>query len=146
MNKPFNFLEQRVKRSIERERALEHHFDAASRSLWPWQESKLLLLVSLVAMLDYISTYAFLELSGNSRVFEAGPLAAWAFHTGGFTRLFWVDVAAVSTLIILASTAQFLYGKFGFRGFGRTAFVFALIPYAVITMAIIFNNIVLTFI
>lgn len=145
MHRIFGLIRYGLRRSIERERAMERHFEAASRSLWPWNESKLIAFVSFLAVLDYISTYAFLELSGNKQLFEVGPLARWAFQTGGFYRLFWVDIAAICTLIFLANSVRFLYAKFGFQGFGRTAFVFVLVPYSVITMAIIFNNVVLTF-
>ena len=64
---------------------------------------------------------------------------------GGFTGLFLVDVVAASALLLLAVTIRFLHSKFGFKGFGRTAFVVMLVPYVVVTMAVVFNNIVLTF-
>lgn len=54
-------------------------------------------------------------------------------------------MVAVSALLLIAFAVRLLYSKFGFNGFGRTAFVLVLIPYVVVTMAVIFNNIVLTF-
>ena len=65
---------------------------------------------------------------------------------GGFTGLFLVDMAAASALLLAAVTIRFFHSKFGFKGFGRTAFVVVLMPYAVVTMAAVFNNIVLTFV
>lgn len=63
-------------------------------------------LVVFLAMLDYVSTsYAFLELSGNKYFSEGGSLANWALKQGGFSRLFWIDVAAASALVLLAVTA-----------------------------------------
>jgi len=134
-----------VRKSIERDRAKERYVEAASRSLWPWRESWLLAMVGLVAVLDYVSTYAVLELSGRTDIYEGGPLASWALQMGGFSRLFWVDMAAAITLLLVAVVIRFLHSKFGFKGFGRTAFVVVLVPYVVVTMAAIFNNVVLTF-
>ena len=124
---------------------MEKHFEAASIRLWPWRESLLVILVVLLATLDYISTYAFLELSGNKYLYESGKLASWALHKGGFTLLFCVDIAAISALILLAISLRFFQFRLGFRGYGRTCFVVLLIPYAVITLAVIFNNVVLVF-
>lgn len=134
-----------VRKSIERDRAREQYVEAASRFLWPWRESWLLAMVGLVAVLDYVSTYAVLELSGKVDIYEAGPLASWALQMGGFSRLFWVDMAAAITLLLVAIIIRGLHFKFGFKGFGRTAFVVVLVPYVVVTMAAIFNNVVLTF-
>ena len=134
-----------IRKSIERDRANDRHVEALSRLLWPWRESRLLLLVIFLFVLDYISTYAVLELSGNRHVYEGGLLASWALRTGGFIRLFWVDIAAASLLLLTAITIRFVCSKFGFSGFGRSAFVVVLVPYVVIAMAVIFNNIVLTF-
>lgn len=145
MHRVFGLAKDMVRRSIERDRSKERYIEAASRSLWPWRESRLLALVSFLLVLDYISTYAFLELSGNKDVYESGLLASWALQRGGLTQLFLIDMAAVSTLLLAAITIRFLYSKFGFNGFGRTGFVIVLVPYVVITMAAIFNNIVLTF-
>ena len=141
----FKLAKDIVRRSLERDRLSERRIEAVSRTLWPWRESRLLVFVSLLVILDYVSTYAVLELSGKTYVYESGPLARWALQTGGFTGLFLVDIAAISALLLIAITARFLYSRFGFKGFGRTAFVVILVPYAVVTMAVIFNNILLTF-
>ena len=134
-----------VSKSLERDRASERYVEAVSRFLWPWRESWLLALVGLVAVLDYASTYVVLELSGNEYVYEGGPLASWALQMGGFTGLFLVDMAAAMVLLVVAITIRSLHFKFGFKGFGQTAFVVVLAPYVVVTMAAIYNNIVLTF-
>ncbi len=134
-----------MRKNLDRYQSSERYFETASRSLWPWRESWLIAFVLLLALLDYVSTYAFLELSGNTLVYEAGALASWALQLGGFKGLFWIDIIAVSGLLLLAIAIRFLYSRFGFKGFGRIAFVVVLLPYAVITMAVIFNNIVLTF-
>jgi len=141
----FEIAKDKIRRSIERERMLEQYFEAASLRLWPWRDSLLVALVGLLATLDYISTYAFLELSGNKSLYEGGTLASWALQKGGFTLLLFVDIAAVSALIILAVSLRFFQFRFGFRGYGRICFVTLLLPYVVITLAIIFNNVVLVF-
>jgi len=145
MNRAFSAVKERLKRSIERERCLEKHFEAVSMRLWPWRDSSLVALVGLLAVLDYTSTYAFLELSGNKSLYESGKLASWALQKGGMSFLFWTDVAAVSALILLAISLRFFQFRFGFRGYGRACFVVLLIPYAVITLAVVFNNVVLVF-
>jgi hypothetical protein len=145
MQRAFEITRDRIRRSIERERVLEKHFEAASLRLWPWRDSSLVGLVALLALLDYVSTYAFLELSGNRLLYESGALARWALQRGGITLLLWVDVAAVSALILLATGLRFFQFRFGFKGYGRTCFVVLLLPYTVITLAVVFNNIVLVF-
>ncbi|MFC2035151.1 hypothetical protein ACFLUJ_03395 [Chloroflexota bacterium] len=133
-----------IRWSIKRDRGFEKHAVVVSRWLWPWQESKLMILVVCLAVLDYISTYAFLRLSGNNNVYESGVIAGWALQKDGFRGLFIVDVLAVITVFAIAISARYIYKKLGFGGFGRAAFVAMLIPYIIVTMAAIFNNISLT--
>ncbi len=142
----FRLVRNMVVRSIERDRSLEGGLEVLSRLLWPWRDTLLVALVGLLALLDYTSTYAFLELSGNQYVYESGPLASWALEAGGLTGLLFFDLVAASTLSIMAITIRSLHFKLGFPGYGRTAFVVLLVPYVVITMAAIFNNVVITFI
>jgi hypothetical protein len=146
MTSAFDFMKSRLSKSFERERHLERPVEKLSRVLWPWPESKLIMFVSLLAFLDFASTYAFLRLSGNQRVFEAGPLASWALQTGGFLKLFLIDGASMGLLILLALSTRLLYNRLGFPGFGRAAFVIVLAPYAIIIIAVVMNNILLTFI
>ncbi len=134
-----------IRWSIKRDRGLERHAVAMSRWLWPWRESKLLILVCCLAVLDYISTYAFLTLSPNNNVYESGLIASWALQKDGFRGLLLADILAVITVFAVAISARFIYAKSGFAGFGRATFVVMLTPYVIVTMAVIFNNIVLTF-
>ena len=134
-----------VRKSIGRDRGSEKHVEAISRYLWPWRESLLVTLVCSLAVLDYASTYAFLELSGNNNVYEGGLIAGWALKVDGFRGLLLVDTLAVTTLVMIAIGTRFIYTKFGFKGFGRAAFVLVLAPYLIVTMAVVYNNIVLTF-
>jgi len=138
-------MKRQIARAIERDRSLDGYAQAASRRLWPWQEFWLVALASLVVVLDYTSTYAILELSGKSNVYEAGFLAGWALQTGGFEALLLVDITAVLVLSLAAVAARRFCFKFGFRGHGRAAFVILLVPYVVVTFGAITNNVALTF-
>jgi hypothetical protein len=146
MRRLAQLIRRQVRKSIVRDKALQQRFDSASRTLWPWRETKLAWLASVLFMLDFISTYAFLELSGNPLLYEGGPLAGWSLNTGGFLLLLLVDGLAVGVLIGLAFATRYAFSRRGFDGYGRASFVFLLLPYSVVTFAIIFNNIVLTFI
>jgi hypothetical protein len=138
-------VKYRVHKSIEKERNLERPIEAFSRVLWPYAESKLVLYVGLLAILDYLSTFAVLELSNNSRVSEAGLLAKWALQSGGFFGLLIMDLICVGIIIGLAIGVRAFYKRLGFNGFGRAAFIFLLVPYFVLIMAVVVNNTILTF-
>jgi hypothetical protein len=142
----FDGVKNRVRKSIDRERSLERPAEALSRALWPYPESRLIFYVVLLAVLDYVSTFAALELSGNRHISEAGLLAKWALHSGGFAGLLLVDIVSIGTIICVAIGIRSLYRKLGFNGFGRAAYVFALIPYFISMMAVVPNNVLLTFI
>ena len=131
--------------TIRRDRGLERHAVVVSRWLWPWRESQLIILVGCLAMLDYVSTYAFLMLNPNNNVYESGLIASWALQRDGFRGLLLVDIFAVITVFAVAIGTRFIYVESGFAGFGRAAFVVMLTPYVIVTMPVIFNNIVLTF-
>lgn len=138
-------LKERVNWALERDRRVEGRVAAVSRVLWPWRESRLVVLVGLLALLDYATTCAALELSGKGHIEEGGMLAGWALRIGGLGWLFLADLGAVIALSIAAITARILCFKFGFQGFGRAAFVVLLVPYAVVAFAAVVNNLVLTF-
>lgn len=134
-----------VNKSLERDRSSERYVEAVSRVLWPWREAWLLSLVGLLAVLDYISTYAVLELSGKGYIYEGGTLASWALRMGGFGGLLLTDMGAVTALSMGAITTRFFCFKLGFNAFGRATFVVFLVPYAVVGMAAVVNNLLLTF-
>ena len=145
MNTVLQFMKDRLRKAAERDRRAEHYVEAASRFLWRWREPWLLAFVAFVALLDYASTYAILALSGKSYLNEAGSLASWALEKGGFAGLFLADLAAVFAISLVAITLRFILFRFGFRGFGRAAFVFLLVPYAVVAMVAVINNLLLTY-
>ena len=134
-----------IRWTIRRDRGLERHAVVVSRWLWPWRESKLLILVCCLSVLDYFSTYAFLTLNASNNVYESGLIANWALQKDGFRGLLLADILAVITVFAVAISARFIYVKSGFAGFGRAAFIVMLTPYVIVTMAVVFNNIVLTF-
>lgn len=145
MNAVLQFMKDRLRKAKERDRRAERYVEAASRFMWRWREPWLLALVAFVAILDYASTYVILGLSGKSYLNEAGSLARWALDKGGFAGLFLADLAAVFAISLAAITLRFILFRFGFRGLGRAAFVFLLLPYAVVAMAAVINNLVLTY-
>ena len=110
--------------------------EAGVEGIWPWRMSWLFPLVALLAALDLISTYALLELSGKTDVYEGGLLAKRALQLGGWNGLY----------IMNAVAARFFYGRFGLEGFARAAYVSVLVPYAVAESAAVANNVLMTFI
>ena len=130
--------------SVSRSRGLESHVTALSRIVWPWRLGWLVPLVALLAALDLISTYLLLEHSGKSYAYESGPLAAWALRQGGYNWLYVVNALGVGGLCLVAVAAQRLYLRLGLPGFARAAYVLALVPYAVATIAAVANNFLLT--
>jgi hypothetical protein len=139
------FIRSRLKKAKERDRRAERYVEAASKFLWRWREPWLLAFVAFMALLDYGSTYAILDLSGKSYFNEAGSLASWALEKGGFTGLFLADLAAVCAISLAAIILRSILFRFGFRGFGRAAFVFLLLPYAVMALVAVINNLVLAY-
>ena len=136
-------MKERVQKAVERDRRAEGRVEVLSRFLWPWHERHLVALVILLALLDYGTTCAALKLSDKGYE-EGGMLAGWALRVGGFGWLFLVDIGAIIGLSLLALAARSICFKFGFKGFGRATFVVLLVPYAVVALAAIINNIVLT--
>ncbi len=128
----------------EIDRSLGKHVERISHFIWPWREKHLLAVVASLAMCDFTSTFALLELSGKKNVYEAGLLAGWALERGGFPFLFAIDIAAVLVLSLAAFTARFLYTRNGQKDYGRAAFVLFLTPYVVIATFAVVNNIILT--
>ena len=110
-----------VRRSLGWSRAMERRLEVVSRAIWPWHHAWLVPLVALLAALDLLSTYAFLELSGKPDVYESGQLAAWALQRGGFNGLYIMNAIAVGFLCLVAVGAHRYYSRLGLRVFARTA-------------------------
>lgn len=146
MSPVLQWMKGRLRKAVERDRRTEKYFEKVSRLLWPWTERKLLFFVGAVAALDYASTYAVLELSGKRYLNEGGSLASWALEKGGFGGLFLADLAAVFAISIAALILRAILLRAGFKGFSRAAFVFLLVPYALMAIVAVFNNLVLAFI
>jgi len=143
MSPVLQWMKDRMKKAVERDRRAERYVEAASRLIWPWQERQLLFFVGVVAVLDYASTYAVLELSGKRYLNEGGALASWALEKGGFGGLFLADVGAVLAISLVALILRAILFRSGFKGFSRAALVFLLVPYAVMAIVAVFNNLIL---
>ena len=129
----------------EIDRNLGQHAERLSRIIWPWHELWLLLVVGILIIGDYTSTYALLGQSGNPNAYESGRLAIWALQRGGFPYLFVIDITAAVVLSLAALISRRLYIKHGFTGYGRAACVFILTPYIIFTIFAVVNNIILQF-
>jgi hypothetical protein len=145
MNSVLAWMRYRLRKAKERDRRAERYFEAASRFLWRWSLPWLVAFTCFVALLDYASTYAVLELSGKRYLNEGGPLASWALQKSGFGGLFLADLAAVTAISIAAIVARSIFLRFGFKGFARAAFVFLLTPYVVTALVAVVNNMVLAY-
>jgi len=144
MNSMVQRAREAMERNKRRDRGAERYVEAVSRRLWPWRETWLLAVVGLLAGLDFLSTYAFLSLTGKGYHYEEGVLAGWALRVGGLPVLFLVDLGVVLLVALIAIGVRSLYRRYGFEGFGRAAFVVVLLPYAVMAVAAVINNVVLT--
>lgn len=65
---------------------------------------------------------------------------------GWLWGLFLADLAAVLAIVTVALILRYLLLKAGFEGFGRAALVFLLVPYGLMALVAVFNNLVLAFI
>jgi hypothetical protein len=139
----FRSAKELLIKSREIDRGLGQYAERLSRHLWPWRERWLMAVVGVLAILDFASTYAILELSSKNNVYESGLLAFWALDRGGFSCLFLVDILAAVVLSIAALTARHIYIRHGFKGYGRAAFVFLLAPYIILALAAVVNNIIM---
>ena len=66
-------------------------------------------------------------------------------RSGGLGWLLVVDALAVFGLIAAAVALRLLVSGRGFKGCGRAVFVLLQLPYALVTSAVVINNVVLTF-
>ena len=117
---------------------------AFSRRLWPWRERWLLALVAAVALLDCLTTYAALEMSGKEGIREIGVLGSWALK-GGFAGLLLADACALTALSLAAAAARILCRRRGLNHLGRAAFVVLMLPYAFAAAAATVWNLVAGF-
>jgi hypothetical protein len=138
-------LKASADKNRERDRGFDKYAGRLSRFLWPPGENWLLAVVFSLCMLDFVTTYAALELGRNKNVYEAGPLAGWALGTGGFGFLFLVDLVSACILSLIAFAARYLYSRYGFKGYARAAFVIALAAYVVRTGFVVVNNLLVGF-
>lgn len=129
----------------ELDRDIGRYAEAFSHVLWPWKEGWLLLLIMVFSNLDFISTFAALNLSSR-QTYESGLLASWALEHGGFSLLYLVDFISVLTLALFAMFVRYAYARKGFHNYGRAAFVCFLAPYLSATAFAIINNVVLALI
>jgi hypothetical protein len=118
--------------------------DRMSYRLWPWRDAWLAAAITIIALLDYLSTYALLNLSNKPYAYERGPLAHWALEAGGFPGLLALDALDVTVLCLMAVAVRAVYARFGFVGYGRAAYVLVLVPYAVAASLAVVNNLVRT--
>ena len=130
---------------MERDRAFDDKLGAIARLLWPWRDRWLSVLVLIIALLDFGSTYLLLEFSGNIFAYEGGLLAGWALRLGGMRWLLLVDIIAGGVLISAASAFRYLLSRRNLNGYARACFLVLQLPYVLITAAAIINNILLTF-
>ncbi len=134
-----------AERNKARDRGFDKYAGKLSRFLWPPRENWLLVVVFGLCALDFLTTYAALELGRNKNLYEAGPLAGWALDTGGFGFLFLVDLTAACVIALIAFGARWVYLRSGLMGYGRAAFVVALAAYVVRTAVVVVNNVVVGF-
>ncbi len=144
MQRVMETARERVKKSVQRDRRFEPWMDRMSHRLWPWREAWLVVAVSVAALLDYLSTYALLGLSNKPYAYERGPLAHWALEADGFRGLLALDILGVVVLCLLAVVVRSAYARFGYRGYGRAAYVLLLMPYAAAASLATVNNLVRT--
>ncbi len=138
------WMKGRVQKAVARDRRVQGRVLWASKRLWPWREVNLAGAVAGLALLDYLTTIAALEIAGREAVYERGILAGWALKLGGAGWLLLVDAAAVAALLVLAFGIRWLCYRIGFDGFGRASFVLLLWPYAVVALAAVVNNLILS--
>jgi hypothetical protein len=130
-------------RNRQRDRGFDRHAGKISRFVWPLREVWLPATVAFLCIMDFTSTYVNLALIRNPHVFERGPLAGWALRTGGFPFLLLIDLVAAATMSAVAIAVRYGYARSGLHGYGRAAFVFVLLPYAITTTVVVINNVAL---
>ena len=135
-----------IRHSVRRDRKFEPSIERVSRYLWPWREAWLVRMAFLVAALDFLSTYALLDLSNKPDAYERGILASRALQIDGFRGLLIMNLVAVGTICLVAIGAKLVYSRFGYHGFARAGFVAAILPYTLAASLAAVNNVVRTMI
>ena len=137
---------ENIRHSVRRDRKFEPSIERVSRYLWPWREAWLVRTAFLVAALDFLSTYALLDLSNKPNAYERGILASRALQVDGFRGLLIMNLLAVGTICLVAIGAKLLYSRFGYHGFARAGFVAAILPYTLAAFLAAVNNVIRTMI
>jgi len=132
-----------IYKTRELDRGLGKYVERISRFIWPWREYRLLVVAGCLCLLDFVTTYILLGMTGRNDVYESGLIASRALATGGFPFLLAVDIIAMVVLSLLAFVARLFYVKRGLEDYGRAAFVFILIPYIVVTAVVIVNTVIM---
>ena len=140
LDKMLKSLKARQENARRIDRGLGRYAEKLSRFIWPWRESRLLVLVFAVAVCDFLSTW--LGLNFKSNTFESGSLASWALNHGGYFSLFSIDIAVAGGLCAIALALRTYYTRIGSPDYGRAAFVLVLLPYAFIAALAVLNNMV----
>ena len=131
-----------IRHSVRRDRRFEPSVERVSRYLWPWREAWLVRTAFLVAALDFLSTYALLDLSNKTNAYERGILASRALQIDGYRGLLIMNLAAVGAICLVAIGTRLLYSRFGYHGFARAGFVAAILPYTLAAFLAAVNNVV----
>ncbi len=139
----FKSAREVIYKTRELDRGLGKYTEKISRFIWPWRESSLLIVAGCLCLVDFLTTYILLALTGRNDVYESGLIASRALAAGGFPFLLVVDIIAVAVLSLLAFVARLFYVKRGLQDYGRAAFVFILIPYVFVTAVVIINTIII---
>jgi hypothetical protein len=139
----FKSYKDRLVRARAIDKGLGRYAEKLSRLIWPWRELWMSVAVGSLSILDFLSTYVLLGLSGKIGVYESGRLAVWALDRGGFPFLLLVDVVVAGALLLAALASRYMYTKYGYGDYGRAAFVFLLMPYVLMAVFAIANNIIL---
>jgi hypothetical protein len=139
----FKKIQAAFMRAREIDRGFGQKAEKASRWIWRWRENWLLAIVGSLAIADFLSTYAILELSGKTNVYESGLIANWALEKGGWGFLLLIDFAAGGVLALIALISRYFYSKKGYIGYGRAAFVFIVMPYILLASFAVINNLVM---
>ena len=144
MSKLINIFKYPHSTSIDQDQALDKMLGVIAHKVWPWRDRWLSVLVAIIVLLDFGSTYLLLKSSNSEYVYEAGVLARWVLSIGNMWWLLLADLLAIAILISLASTLRSIYLRRGNAGYSRALFIVLQIPLVLVTAGAIINNVILT--